>query len=300
MNRLPSASPVRLLIALLAISVAASAARAQDPAPGQAPPAAAGQPAQPSQPASKSNPETDWLARTSKLYYSSAKAGLIGFDCDVHPDWQTLFTSATKGAPVADGDERIALLKTVKVTLHARMKGGSTIDWLAASSPDTPSDQHSTDLLEGMHQSVQQTLEGFLQFWSPFMDGSVVPDTAEGLEITHTATVHTIHAAQAGTELTEVFDNNQVLEQFNVVMSGTTIKFSPSYTPTPQGLLVNRFVAHIQPAGTTPEQAQVMKVGVEYQTVSGLTIPSSLNMEVVGTGVFNFTFDGCTTNPKTN
>jgi hypothetical protein len=41
-----------------------------------------------------------------------------------------------------------------------------------------------------------------------------------------------------------------------------------------------------------------MKVGVEYQPVNGLTIPSSLNMEVVGIGVFKFTFDGCTTNPK--
>jgi hypothetical protein len=300
MNRLPSSSPARLLIALLAISLAASAARAQNPAPGQTPAAATGQSAQKAQSAAKPNPENDWLARTSKLYYSSAKAGLTGFDCDVHPDWHTLFISANKGAAVDEDDARLALLKTVKITMHARMKGGSTIDWLAASSPDKPLDQRSTDLLEGMHQSVQQTLEGFLQFWSPFMDGSVVPDSAEGLEITHTATVHTIHAAQAGTELTEVFDNNQVLEQFNVVMSGTSIKFSPSYTPTAQGLLVNKFVAHIQPSGTAPEQAQEMKVGIEYQTVNGLTIPGSLNMEVVGTGVFNFTFDGCTTNPKSN
>ncbi|HEV2484031.1 MAG TPA: hypothetical protein VGT08_00720 [Terracidiphilus sp.] len=300
MNRISSPSPVRLLIALLAVSLAASAADAQNPAPGQTLPAASGQAAPPAQPAAKPSPENDWLARTSKLYYSSAKAGLTGFDCDVHPDWHTLFISANKGATVDEGDARLALLKTVKITMHARMKGGSTIDWLAVSSPDMPIDQHSTDMLEGMHQSVQQTLEGFLQFWSPFMDGSVVPDSAEGLEITHTATVHTIHAAQAGTELTEIFDNNRVLEQFNVVMSGTSIKFSPSYTPTAQGLLVNRFVAQILPTGAAPEHAQEMKVGIEYQTVDDLIIPGSLNMEVVGTGVFNFTFDGCTTNSKSN
>jgi hypothetical protein len=298
MNRLPFPSSVRLTIALLAISLAASAVSAQAPAPGQTPPAATGQAAQPAPPATKPNPENDWLARTSKLYYSSARAGLTGFDCDVHPDWHTLFVSANKGAAVEDADARIDLLKTVKITMHARMKGGSTIDWLVASSPDKPLDQNSNDLLEGIHQSVQQTLEGFLQFWSPFMDGSVVPDSADGLEVTHTASVHTIHAAQAGTELTEVFDDHQVLEQFNVVMSGTSIKFSPSYTPTPQGLLVNKFVAQIQPTGAAPGQAEEMKVGVEYQPVNGLTIPSSLNMEVVGTGVFKFTFDGCTTNPK--
>jgi hypothetical protein len=41
-----------------------------------------------------------------------------------------------------------------------------------------------------------------------------------------------------------------------------------------------------------------MKVGIEYQSVNGLTIPAKLNMAVVGTGLFNFAFDGCTTNPK--
>jgi hypothetical protein len=289
------------MVAIVAICLTTSAARAQNPPASQPPAATAGQPAKPAtQPAAKPNPENEWLARTSKLYYSSAKAGLNGFDCDVQPDWQTLFVTANKGATIAEDDPRLVLLKTVKITMHARMKGGSTIDWVAASPPDKPLDQSFTDLLDGMHQSVQQTLEGFLQFWSPFMEGSVVPDSAEGLEITHTPTVHTIHASQGGTELTEVFDNNQVLEQFNVVMSGTSIKFSPTYTPTAQGLLVNRFAAHIQPAGYTPEQAQDMKVAIEYQTVDGLTIPGSLNMEVVGTGTFIFAFNGCTTNPKPN
>jgi hypothetical protein len=110
--------------------------------------------------------------------------------------------------------------------------------------------------------------------------------------------MHTIHAKQGDTELTEVFTSERVLEQFNVDMKGTSIKFSPGYKPTPQGLLVSGFEAHIMPAGTPPEQAQVMKVGIEYQSVNGLTIPAKLNMAVVGTGLFNFAFDGCTTNPK--
>ncbi len=125
----------------------------------------------------------------------------------------------------------------------------------------------------------------------------MVPNSSEGLEITHTSTAHTIHAKQSGTELTEIFSNARVLQQFNVDMNGTSIKFSPTYKPTDKGLLVNAFEAHILPAGTPPEKAQVMKVGIDYQPVGSLIIPSKLNMDVVGTGTFNFTFDGCTTNP---
>lgn len=295
MNQLPFTLSTRLAVALAAICLTTAGTCAQNPtadanqtpATGQAAPAPA-------------NAEDAWLAKTARLYYSSAKAGLTGFDCDVHPDWHALFVSANKGAEAPNSDAHMALLKTVKIKMHARMKGGSTIDWVMDASPDKPLDEDTTEMLDGMHQSVQQTLEGFLQFWSPFMEVSIVPDRADGLEITHGATSHTIHAKQGETELTEVFNRDLVLEQFNVVLSGTSIQFAPAYESTPQGLLVNAFSADILPAGATAGQGQKMRVKVDYQTVDGLTIPARLNMDVVGTGTFNFTFDGCTTNLKKN
>ncbi len=294
MNRLRLARLSRLLATAFAICFAALAAGAdttQNPPPPGGKPEAAAQ-------SGKPDSDKQWLARTSKLYYSSAKAGLTGFDCAVHPDWYALFVTANKGETAAADDPRIVLLKAVKVTLHARMEGGSTIDWIPDSSSGKPLDDSSTALLDGMRKTVEQTLEGFLQFWSPFMEGTVVPDSADGLEISHTPATHTIHAKQAGTELTEVFSSDLVLRQFNVDMSGVSIKFSPAYKPTQQGLLVDGFEAHILPAGTSPEQAQVMKIAIDYQTANGLTIPAQLNMDVIGTGTFKFAFDGCTTNPK--
>ena len=170
MNRLPFASLARLPILIGAICFAASSATlAQDPAASQA----AKQSADPSsataaaQPA-RTNPENkEWLAKTAKLYSSSARAGLTGFDCTIHPDWRALFASASDGDAVAENDPRILLLNGVKITMHARMKGGSAIEWLANSSADKPLDQNSTDLLDAMHRTVEQTLEGFLQFWGP-------------------------------------------------------------------------------------------------------------------------------------
>ena len=62
--------------------------------------------------------------------------------------------------------------------------------------------------------------------------------------------------------------------------------------------LCTPFAARLLHLGAPPEQAQVMNVAVDYQTVNGLTIPGQLSMEVIGTGTFNFTFDGCSTNTK--
>ena len=144
-----------------------------------------------------------------------------------------------------------------------------------------------------MHSASQQTMGGFIQFWTPFVDGSVIPENSSGLTVTHSATGITFHVESGGTAVTEVFSNDLQLEHYNVLMSGMSIKFDPSYKSTPQGLLVDRFMATIQKADDPTSPAQQMNVGVEYQTVSGFPIPAQINMEVVGTGVLNMTLNQC-------
>ena len=299
MHKLFFASPARHGVAFLAVwLLAAAIAHAQNAPSSPSQTAAPGQPASQSQAAAKGNPNDELLAKASKLYYSTAKAGLDGFDCTVHPDWPQLFMSAQKGAAIAADDSRVQLLNSVKVTLHARMKGGSILDWSAPANPDKPLDQDSNSLLDGMHKATEQTLQGFLQFWIPFVDGSAVPASSEGLEVTQTEKGYKLHATQEGTEVTEQLDNSLVLRQFNVVMSSMTVDFAPAYQSTDKGLLVNSFLAHILPAGAPPEQVQELHVTIEYQTIDGFPIPGKLFMEVVNTGTFNFTLDGCTVNKQ--
>ena len=250
-------------------------------------------------PAAPADANTAFLTKASSIYYSTTKQGLTGFDCAVHPDWANLFKTVAiqKGIPPTEDQKPVALLNTVKITMHARLNGpGSGLDW-NPPDPTAPPDQESIDLLNQMHQGIGQTLQGFLQFWAPFVNGSVIPDSPTGIEITKTAAGHSIHAVDGTTTLTEVLDTDDVLKEFYVETGGAKITFNPSYKPTPKGLLVSAFDATIVPPGATPDKQQKMKVGVEYQTVSGFLIPSTLSMDVTGTGAFSFTFDGCTVNP---
>jgi len=235
-----------------------------------------------------------WLTSTGKLYYSTAKSGLKGFDCAVHPDWRQLFTTSSPGVDLSSDDQQLALLNSVRINLHAHMKGGSTMDWSRDANQDKPLDKASNQMLSRMHQATEQTLEGFLQFWMPFVDGSVVPDSAEGLTITHTGTQHTIHAEQGDVALTETFSSDLLLQHFDVDMKTVSIKFQPAYKPTAQGLLVKSFQAHVQPAGSPADEAEDMHVDIEYQTLDGFPIPSRLNMQVANSGTFYFVLDGCT------
>jgi hypothetical protein len=278
----------------LAASLLSAPVRAQNAAPPGPLASAQPAPAGPVVPSTAPGSDDAWLQKAGSLYYSTAKAGLGGFDCAVHPDWRTLFSSANAGSPVDADDARILLLQNVKINLHAHLAGGSTLDWTPETSTGEPLDPDSTTLLKKMQEVTEQTLGGFLQFWTPFVDGSVVPASAEGLTITHTGSVNTVHAQDSDLSLTETFSNDMLLEHFDVDQNGISIKFQPAYKPTGQGLLVKSFQAHVLPAGVPPEQAQEMHVDIEYQTLEGFPIPSRLNMEMTNTGNFNFTLDGCT------
>jgi len=293
MRKITLVPPAFAVTAFLSVCLTV-AVHAQNPP--ASPAAAQAQPAPPTQSTTAPNPDDQWLAGVARHYYSAAKDGLDAFDCAVHPDWGTLFVSAQERSAAA-ADPRVAILNTVKITLHGRMKGSSTLDWMPVSNPDKPLDADSVHMLEHMREATEETLGGFMQFWTPFVDGSVVPGSSAGLEITHSATGHTIHGVQEGAEVTVVFDNGEILQQYHVKMSGTLISFEPAYQPTGKGLLVNHFLAHIQPAGTPAEQAEEMRMAIEYQTVGGFPIPARLSMEVVNTGTFNFMLDSCVANP---
>jgi hypothetical protein len=291
MGQIATGTRNRRALAAVLFSVAGCAAWAQQ-APAPPPSAAATTTTEAS--AADRKADDELLAKTAKMYYSTKAAGLNGFDCDVQPDWRTLFSSANNGAAPPDDDERLATLKPVKIALHARMTGRSTMEWTRPGSPDAPLSAGSTAMLDQLHQATEQTLMGFLQFWAPFVDGSVVPESSEGLKITRSAANWTLYGEQNGTEVTEIFSNENVLQHFNVLTGGLSIKFDPSYESTEKGLLVNGFGAHINPVGQS-SPGQVMHVAVIYAAIDGVPIPSKLNIEVVGTGTFNMALDGCRT-----
>jgi len=233
----------------------------------------------------------DWMAQTAKMYYSSSKAGLKGFDCALKPDWRAFFASKSGGDVKASDEPAVTLLNSVKTAVHARMDGGSIIDW---DPPAQQLDSTQTALLSQMHGALNQMVQGFMQFWSPFIESQVVPDTAEGLEMTTTADGgRQFHVATPQVEVTETFDSGHVLRQYNVTMSGTRIQMTPAYTADSHGLLITHFHAFVEPMND-PQKNMEMNVDVNYQWLENFPVPAQLNMDVVGVAGLNIGFANCT------
>lgn len=241
--------------------------------------------------AQTANDNDIWLAQTAKLYYSSARAGLKGFDCTLRTNWQDLYT--TTNGSMSDNDAKsLATLNRVGIVLHARMKGGSTMDW----NPPAQLDGDQSSMLSQMHDAMNQIIvDGFMQFWTPFIENSVVPDSSNGLEMTATAGGGMkIHIKNSDFELDETFDAGRILRQYNIVMSNARIKLTPTYSPSAHGLIISNFHALIHPPDGQSGNSQEMNVEVQYETIDGFPLPTHFVMEVTGVAKLHLAMEGCT------
>lgn len=232
----------------------------------------------------------------TKVYYSLPAAGLANFKCTVHPDWHSYMVSALNGKEIANDDSHLVLLNQVKITLHAHMKGGSSLEF--NDPPDNrarPLDAASERLIGDLHQTVEQTLQGFMQFWKPFVDGTIIPKSTE-VDLDQIDNGYRLRGKSAKIPLTEDFDRGLIMQHLGVTVNGTTISLTPGFQNTDHGLLVNSYHAHIQFLGTAQQETAESKVFVEYQTIDSLPLPSKINMTVTRnaqTLTLNFTLDEC-------
>ncbi len=235
----------------------------------------------------------DWLTQAGKLYYSSTAAGLKGFDCDVKPDWQTAISQAKSvQLSAADQAQAIALLNAVKIALHARMDGGAILDW---NPPAQSLDAKQIKMLDAEHSAFNQMLvQGFMQFWTPFIEGQMIPDSSTGLEVAVTDDGgRKIRIKQPQLEMSETFDSGHILRQVSVTLTGMRVEMAPTYSPSDHGLVVTHLHFFIRPA-TDAQSTMEMNVEITYQWLEGFPIPAHIDMNVEKVVDVNVAFENCT------
>ena len=159
-------------------------------------------------------------------------------------------------------------------------------------------------MLDGMHRSVEQNpSRAFCQFWSPFMEDAIVPDSAAtASEITHTP--HRAH-------------NSRCTSRHGPHRSLLERPCAPAIQHRPQrnvdqifaGLFAQRAgpslstasVPTFLPTGTSSGQVQDMKITTSTTRPStASSFPATSPWTSTHRSLFNFAFDTCATNPKQN
>jgi hypothetical protein len=228
------------------------------------------------------------LLAARKLYYTPTAQGLRSFHCNATVDWKAMLTRFS-GSAVPDNNPFLVYLQGVRMEVSDTLDGDGKLTWTDTST--APADLKASR--DQMHDGLLQMISGFYQSWNQFVNGGMVPapDTTTTETNNDDGGLH-MHGKDATTVFDEDFDKNMLLLSAHVVMSNLDNTAYPTYEASTDGLRVNRVrnVLHQPPTGP----AQEVSMAVTYAPVGGFQLPSTLAVTLVGTGEFDFAFNGCT------
>ncbi len=231
------------------------------------------------------------FSKARALYDTPIDRGLSGFTCDVAFDWKEFLVKATS-APVQDADERLGYLRSIHLTVSDDLNGAGALHWAApTTAPDA-----SEDSINKLRTGLEALWSGFFQSWNGFATGEMVSSPGGTAAVTRTAEGFTVIARENGKLAEQHYSRDLRLESLHVATPSLDSAMTPTFTETPQGLLL----AGMQSVDRQPPSAAPVQVAttIQYAPVNGFQLPSAVTIDVAGTARFAFQLSGCTVQMK--
>ncbi len=227
----------------------------------------------------------DRLAAAHGLYYNPAASGLQSFRCDASIDWKAMMTQA--GAEVTDDDPALKYLQTVHLSVSDDLRGKALLEWTSSAAPP----EGKGEAIKKIQNGLQTTVGGFFQSWNPFVDGSMVPLPDNTVVVTQSGDGIRLSGKSNDLQYDEDFDRNMVLTQVLVVSPNIRVLTIPTFSHTPDGLLVSSVTSRFNQPPSAP--AVEVTISADYAKVGSFQIPSRIVSGVKNGGRIEFAFSAC-------
>ena len=226
------------------------------------------------------------LTSAHTLYYTPTASGLKSFHCEAAIDWKSMLTRLS-GVEIPDDNPALKFLQTVHLSVDDELKGNGSLSW--TSETDPPKDK--ADAIKQIQDGLKTSVSGFFQTWNVYMNGSMVPIPDSTLTLTNVGDGIHLSGTSNGTSFDEDFDKNMLLTKVRVVNPNMTVLATPTYSTTPDGLLVSAVASQISQPSTAPPAEAIFRI--DYVKVEAFQIPSRVVFDIKNTGVIEIAFNSC-------
>jgi hypothetical protein len=228
----------------------------------------------------------DRYAQAHGQYYTPTTSGLKSFRCEATIDWKSMFARFS-GNELTDDNPGLKYLRTVHLAVADELKGKGTLEWNSAGDPPAS----EVEPVEKMREGLQTAVAGFFQAWNVYLNGSMAPLPDNSVMISEMD--EGIHMSASGKDLKvdEDFDKNMVLTQVQVVTPSLKVLALPTFSETPDGLILSTVISKIYQPPTAPESEATFHV--EYAKVESFLIPSLVVLDIRNVGRIDLSLNAC-------
>jgi hypothetical protein len=201
-------------------------------------------------------------------------------------DWKVML-SRFAGTDIPDDNPSLKLLQNVHLSINDDLRGKGSLEW--TSPAEVPEDKKAN--LQQMQDGLKTAVAGFFQSWNAYMNGSMVPLPDSTVTVTSTGDGVHLSGIAMDAKIDEDFDKNMLLTKALVASPNMTVLATPTFTPTPDGLVVSSVLSLLHQPPDAPETAVTFRI--EYTKVESYQIPSHVVFDIRNTGVIEMGFSAC-------
>lgn len=227
------------------------------------------------------------FSKARSLYYTPAANGMQSFHCDVAFDWKSFLDKAS-GTTIPEDNPALVYLRSLKLTVDDDLQVGGTLKWSSESQPPADATENIKQTMDGL----SQTWAGFFQAWNQFMNGSMVNPADEKTLVERNEAGFRMYTKDEGSLAEEQFDKALLLQSIHVTTPQMDVVMKPLFDDTTHGKIIREIRGGYREPVTAPAVTMIMTV--QYATVSGFELPSTVQMEVENVAHFDFHVSGCT------
>ena len=215
--------------------------------------------------------EKQVLTRARQKYYNLRSSGLIELQSNIKPNWELVL------AGVESNPNTMRLLSALQFSMSIDPDSKFRMDHHADIMPLDPKPFAEVNrVFKGMEEAVSR----FIATWSVFMLTAPFPAIESNCEVRKTEDQYHFSHKEGANDVLTITDKDFMIVEIKVSGSGFNASLKPLLENTAKGFILKGYSANYQ----TGARNTVVKVRLDYQEVSGLQLPSKVNVDTVYEG----------------
>jgi len=211
------------------------------------------------------------VRQARQAYYSLRNEGLIEFQCSLSPNWDALIADQRKKDPSA-ADAGLKTLNQIHFSMSLGPDGAVEVTHNNVPAQNDEAAKGFDQIYVGMEQMVK----GFFQTASPFILSPPFPEVDSEYQLEEQGTQYRLSYKEGTADVVTTMSKDFAVTALKVSTAEFDSSIQPRFIKTARGFLLAGYVADYQ--SKSPTEATHLNVQMAYQEISGLQLPSNLNL----------------------
>ena len=177
-------------------------------------------------------------------------------------------------------------LNSLKLVLINDLSGEGDMKFVDAGAPP----EERKEGVEKLKGSIKQMVGGFVEAWTPTLNGTIIPSEVDSMKKTPTGYLLTSKGEES---TSETLDSNLHLTGLSVKGKDLTSTMQTTFISSPKGLLMTQMEGDYHEADASAAATHV-SMKTSFEPVQGVELPATLVASVPNVATFKFAFRGCT------